>query len=70
MNESWMNNHSVTENNCNTLNLQSPPKNLQEMTNNVGLMFSLRDTIPGSQLVNIEQDNQNWLTLNTIFSVH
>ena len=41
--------------NCNIWNLQSP-ENLQEMTNYVGLKFSVGDTIPRFTIY-IEQDN-------------
>jgi hypothetical protein len=43
-----MKHYIVSDDNCNTLNLQPP--NLQGMTNNVGLLFSVGDTIPGLQL--------------------
>ena len=43
--EIWMKIHLVSDNNRNTLNLYPPKKN-QGMTNNVGLTFSVGDTIP------------------------
>ena len=43
------------------------PQNLQEMTNNVGLTRSVRDTTPRFTM-SIEQDNQELATLNVIFS--
>ena len=39
-----------------TLEIYSPQKNLQGMTNNVGLTFSVGDTNPQST-IGIEQDN-------------
>jgi hypothetical protein len=45
-----MKNHLVSDNFCNIVNL-CPLENLQEMTNNVGLTFSIRDTPYGLQLV-------------------
>ena len=44
----WMKNHLVSD--CN------PPKNLQGMTNNVGLTFRVGDTTPWFTR-SIEQDN-------------
>ena len=43
--EIWMKIHLVSDNNRNTVNLYPPQKN-QGMTNNVGLTFSVGDTIP------------------------
>ena len=40
----WMKNHLVSGSNCNTVNLKSLNL-LQGMTNNVGLAFSVGDTI-------------------------
>ena len=55
--EIWKKNHLVSDSFCNTVNLQSPPnKKLQGMTNNVGLTFSVGDTIPRFT-ISIEQDN-------------
>jgi len=53
--EIWMKNHSVSDSNCNTINL-NPLKILQEMTNNVGLAFSVGDTTPRFT-ISIEEDN-------------
>jgi hypothetical protein len=50
-----MKNHSVSDSNCNTINL-NPLKILQEMTNNVGLAFSVGDTTPRFT-ISIEEDN-------------
>ena len=50
----WMKNHSVSDRNCNTVNLLSP-KNWQGMTNIVGLTFSVGDTVPWFT-ISIEQD--------------
>ena len=52
MTEIWMKNHLVSDSNCNIYNL---PKILQGMTNNVGLTFSVDDTIPRFA-ISIEQD--------------
>ena len=57
----WMKNYLVRDSNCNTANLHSPPpkkkqKTKQGMTNNVGLTFSVGDTIPRFT-ISIEQDN-------------
>ena len=41
--EMWMKSHLVSDSNCNTINLY-PPKNLQKLTNNVGLIFSVTNT--------------------------
>ena len=56
--EIWMKNHLVSDNNCNTITLCSP-KNLQGMTKNVGLTFSVGDTIPWFT-ISIEQDKLKW----------
>ena len=40
---------------CNTVNLLIPPKNIQGMTNNVGLTFSVGDTISWFT-ISIKQD--------------
>jgi hypothetical protein len=53
--EVWMNNQLVSDVNCNTINIVSPPKS-QGMTNNVGLTFSVGDTILRFT-ISIEQDN-------------
>jgi hypothetical protein len=53
--ENWMKNHVVRDSNCNTVNLYSPQK-LQGMTINVGLTFSVGDTIPWFTS-SIERDN-------------
>ena len=53
--EIWMKIHLVSDSNCNTLNPYSP-KILQGMTNNVGLTFSVGDTIPRFT-ISIEQHN-------------
>jgi hypothetical protein len=51
--EIWMENHLVDDSNCNSVNLKSPPIYLfifkyflQGTTHNVGLTFSLGDTMP------------------------
>jgi hypothetical protein len=41
----WMKNHLVSNNNNNIVYLESLKKNLQGMTNNVGLTLSVGDTI-------------------------
>ena len=48
-------NHLGSDNNCNTINVWSPKK-LQGITNNIGLTFSVGDTIP-RYAISIEQDN-------------
>jgi hypothetical protein len=53
MTKIWMENHLVSDNNCNIYDL---PKDLQGRTNNVGLTFSVGDTIP-QITISIEQDN-------------
>ena len=47
--------HLVSDSNCNTFNLL-PPNVLQGMTNNVGLAFSVGDTIPWFT-ISMEQDD-------------
>ena len=51
----WIEKHSASDNNCNTM-IYNPLKSLQTMTNNVGLTFSVGDTIPRF-ITSIEQDN-------------
>jgi hypothetical protein len=53
--EIWMENHLVSDSNCNAVNLQSPI-NLPRMTVNVGLPFSVGDTIPRFT-ISMDQDN-------------
>jgi hypothetical protein len=53
----WMRNHLVSDIDCKTINLLS--QKLQGMTNNVGLTFSVGDTIPRFT-ISIEQRNYNW----------
>jgi hypothetical protein len=53
--EIWMKKHLVSDSNCNNVNLYSPKKPLG-MTNNVGLTFSVRDTLP-CFTISVEQDN-------------
>ena len=55
--EVWMKNHLVSDSDCNTVDFQFP-LNLQGITNNVGLAFSVGDTILRFTLT-IEQDNLN-----------
>ena len=56
--ENWIKSHVVRDSNCNTVNPFSPQK-LQGMTTNLGLTFSVGDTIPWFT-ISIEQDNQKW----------
>ena len=56
--ENWMKNHLVSGSNCNTVNVETPHK-LQGVTNNVGLTFSVGDTILWLT-ISMEQDNYNW----------
>jgi hypothetical protein len=49
----WMN--FVSDSNCNII-ICHPPGSLQGVTNNVGLTFSVGDTIPWFT-IRIEQDN-------------
>ena len=56
MMEIWMENQLVSDRNCNTIYIYNPPKTLQGMTNNVGLAFSVGDTIQQFTL-SIEHDN-------------
>ena len=49
-----MKSHLVSDSLCNTVNLESP-KELQGMTTNVGLTFSVGDTIP-LYTISVEQD--------------
>ena len=49
-NSSWIidiriENHLASDNNCNTI-IYDPSKDLQGMRNNIGLTFSVGDTIP------------------------
>ena len=53
--ETWMEKHLVSDSNCNSLN-PNPPKNLQGMTINVRLAFSVGDTTP-RLTISHEQDN-------------
>ena len=48
--EIWMKDYLVSDSNCNT------PQNLQGMTNTIGLMFSVGDTIL-QFTISIEQDH-------------
>ena len=43
--EIWIKIHLVSDNNCNTVDLEYPKK-LQGMTNNVGLTFCVGDSVP------------------------
>jgi hypothetical protein len=52
----WMKNYLVSDNNCNIVDLYNILKILQGMTNNVGLTFSVGDTIQWFT-ISIEQDN-------------
>jgi hypothetical protein len=52
----WVEYHFVSNNICNTVNLQSLQKNYKEMTINVGLIVSDGDTIPRFTIY-FEQDN-------------
>ena len=54
--EIWMRNHLVSDNNCNTINLQSPQLFLQVMTNNVGPTINVDDTTPWFTM-SMEQDD-------------
>ena len=58
--ESWMNNHLVIDNYCNTVNLQSPQikkrKRVARNENEVGLTFRVGDLILWFT-IKIEQDN-------------
>jgi hypothetical protein len=65
--EIWIENHLASDNNCKTINLQSPPKRnliknknkiVQGMTNKVGLNFSVGDPILKFK-ISIKQDNEN-----------
>ena len=49
--EIWVKSYLVSDSNCNVINLESP-KNLQIMKNNVGLTFSVGDTILLSKISN------------------
>jgi hypothetical protein len=51
-----MKEHLVSDINYNIVNLSSTQKNLQGMTNDGGLTFSVGDTIPWFT-ISIEQDN-------------
>ena len=51
----WMENHLVSDDNCNSVNPYSP-QNLQGMINNVGLTSSFGGTILRFT-ISIEQDN-------------
>jgi hypothetical protein len=53
----WMKKHLVIDGNYNFVNLLPPPKKkLQGMINNVGLRFSVGDTILWFK-ISIDQDN-------------
>ena len=49
--EIWVKSYLVSDSNCNVINLESPKK-LQIMKNNVGLTFSVGDTILLSKISN------------------
>jgi hypothetical protein len=53
--EIWMRNHLVSDNTCNTVNVQSPKK-WQGMTINVGLTFSVGSIRPQFR-ISMEQDD-------------
>ena len=54
--KNWMENCLVSDSNCNTVNLYSPKNIYKGMTSNVGLSFSVGDTILWFT-ISIEQDN-------------
>ena len=51
-----MRNHLVNDNLCNIVNLYSPIKIVQGMTNNIRLTFIVGDTTPGFT-ISVEQDD-------------
>ena len=51
-----MKNHLVSDNDCNAINLESLKNFTKGMTNNIGLTFSVGDTIPRFT-ISIDQDN-------------
>ena len=53
-----MKNCLVSDDDCNIVNLQSPPKNIR-MTNNIGFAFSVSDIVLWFS-ISIEQNDQNW----------
>ena len=57
--EIWIRNHLGSDGNCNIVNLYCPQKNSQEVTNDVGLTFSVGDTTP-QFTISIGQENKNW----------
>ena len=66
--EIWMKNHLVSDSNCNTVKCIIPQTLYKEWQIMLGLTFSAGDTTPRST-ISIEQDNQELVTLNIIFSV-
>jgi hypothetical protein len=64
----WMKIYTVSDISCNIVVLQSS-QNLQGMTNNVGLTFSVGDTIPPPFSISFEQRQLQLVTLNILFSV-
>ena len=57
--ENWMKNQSVSDCSSNIVNLNSSKFFLQEMTNNVGLTFSVSDNTPQFTII-ISEDYENW----------
>ena len=56
--EIWINRHLISDNNCNIVQIYIPPTNLQGMTTNIGLTFSVGDTNTTPRFtISIEQDN-------------
>ena len=70
--EIWMKTHLVNDSNCNIVNLGGP-KNLQRLTNNVGLTFSVGINItPNLQLVLIKTtriDDSKKLLKKTVWRI-
>ena len=62
-----MRHHLESDSNCNIV-IDNPPKNLQGLTNNVGLRFTVGDTLLRFT-ISVGEDNLELVTQNTIFNI-
>ena len=63
----WMRHHLESDSNCNIV-IDNPPKNIQGLTNNVGLRFTVGDTLLRFT-ISVGEDNLELVTQNTIFNI-
>ena len=68
LNTVFMNEHLVTDINCNSVNLH-PPNSSKVLTNNVGLISSLGDTIPRSTITIEPKKEEELVTVIFIYTV-